>query len=175
MALNHADIVQAVYAEQPAERTLAGALAFLLRLLPRLPPLERAGLLLKPAGENITPYNGQMVSAGRICYPSGQIFKVLTDVPTTNGPGWADDGTVDPSRYLAVQAKEPDKEPEKPVEPTDHVVIIQKLDALTALVQALTARPFPDYEIKGTIPQSFMLQQVGLKPGPFTVDIKKKP
>src|SRR6185436_15696744 len=97
--LNHLDAVQYVYSLQPAEKTLPGALAFLLRLLDALPVSERAGLLLKPAGENIVPYNGQMVSAGRICYPDGQLYKVLTDVPTTNGPSWQDDGTVDPSRY----------------------------------------------------------------------------
>jgi hypothetical protein len=109
-AQNHADVVQQLAAEAPAEKTLEGALQFTLRVVGRLNalyPAERAGLLVKPSGENVIPYSGSVVSAGRICYPSGQLFKVLTDVPTTNGPSWQDNGTVDPSRYLAVTDAQP--------------------------------------------------------------------
>lgn len=144
---NHGDIVQAVWNEQPPEHTLAGALAFLLRLLPRLPANEAAGLLLKDAGENIIPFNGQLVSAGRICYPSGEIVKVLTDVPTTNGPSWQDDGLVDPSRYLAVEQepqKESEKEPDKEPPPVvDLSVVHAKLDAVLAALTALQAKKAP--------------------------------
>jgi hypothetical protein len=57
------------------------------------------GLLMKTAGDNIYTCGGQNYSAGRVCYPSGHIFKILTDVPTTNGPEWADDGYVDAAQY----------------------------------------------------------------------------
>lgn len=57
------------------------------------------GLLIKTAGDNIYTCGGVNYSAGRVCYPNGHIFKILTDVPTTNGPEWADDGFVDPQRY----------------------------------------------------------------------------
>lgn len=89
---NHHDIVQQMHARQPPDPTLDGALAFLLRLIARLQqafPAERVGLLIKTAGENIVPYHGTSVSAGRIVYPDHDLLvKVLTDVPTTNGPSW---------------------------------------------------------------------------------------
>jgi hypothetical protein len=61
-----------------------------------------AGLLIKPAGENIVTWRGYTFSAGRICYPDGQLYKVITDVGPggANGPGWKDDGFVDRNRYL---------------------------------------------------------------------------
>ena len=46
---------------------------------------EGAGLLIKTGGENIVSWQGKSFAAGRICYPDGKIWKVLTDVPTTNG------------------------------------------------------------------------------------------
>jgi hypothetical protein len=61
---------------------------------------EKAGLLIKDGGENIISWHGLSFSAGRICYPDGHIYKVLTDIPATNGPSWQDDGFVDPSRYV---------------------------------------------------------------------------
>jgi hypothetical protein len=67
---------------------------------------EKAGLLIKTGGENIITWHGMSFSAGRICYPDGHIYKVLTDIPATNGPSWQDDGFVDPSRY--VPAIDPD-------------------------------------------------------------------
>jgi hypothetical protein len=51
-----------------------------------------AGLLLKPGGENIVTWKGQSFSAGRIVYPNGHLFKLLSDIPTTNGPSWQDEG-----------------------------------------------------------------------------------
>jgi hypothetical protein len=59
------------------------------------------GLLLKPGGENIVTWNGRSYSASRMCYPDGHIYKLLSDVPTTNGPSWQDDGFVDRSLYVA--------------------------------------------------------------------------
>ena len=61
---------------------------------------EGAGLLLKPAGENIVSWRGQSFAAGRIIYADGHLFKVLTDVGRggANGPSWQDEGFLDPSR-----------------------------------------------------------------------------
>jgi len=98
---NHLDIVREVYAATPADKTVAGALVFTVRVIQRLNqlfPAERAGLLLKSAGENHVPYTTKLgdvqVSASRICYPDLKLWKVLSDVPTTNGPQWLDDGFV---------------------------------------------------------------------------------
>jgi hypothetical protein len=65
------------------------------------------GLLIKRGGENIVHWRGEWYSAGRICYPDGRIFKVLSDIPTTNGPSWQDNGYVDRSLY--VPAIDPDR------------------------------------------------------------------
>lgn len=102
-AQDHRDVVAQVAAESAPERTLEGAMAFTLRVLARLNalyPAERAGLLEKVAGENIVPYSGTLVSASRIAYPNQHVFKILTDVPTTNGPQWADDGVAAIGGYM---------------------------------------------------------------------------
>jgi hypothetical protein len=59
-----------------------------------------AGLLIKNGGENIVSWRGYSFAAGRICYPDGHIWKVLSDVPTTNGPSWQDNDFVDRGLYL---------------------------------------------------------------------------
>jgi hypothetical protein len=101
MVVEHSSTARAVYALEPPAGTVEGALGYVTRLLAALPAEERAGYLLKPGGENIAPLpDGAMVSVGRLCYPDGQIYKVMTDVPHGE-PEWADDGTVDPSRYRA--------------------------------------------------------------------------
>jgi hypothetical protein len=63
---------------------------------------EGAGLLIKTAGENIVPWKGYVFAAGRICYPDGHIFKVISDVGPggANGPSWQDNGFVDTKLYL---------------------------------------------------------------------------
>jgi hypothetical protein len=58
------------------------------------------GLLIKNGGENIVSWQGKSFAAARICYPDGHIYKVLSDVPTTNGPSWQDNGFVDRSLYV---------------------------------------------------------------------------
>jgi hypothetical protein len=58
------------------------------------------GLLIKNGGENIVSWKGYSFAAARICFPDGHIYKVLTDVPTTNGPSWQDNGFVSPSMYV---------------------------------------------------------------------------
>ena len=47
---------------------------------------EGAGLLIKNGGENIVGWQGYSFAAARICYPDGHIYKVLTDVPSTQRP-----------------------------------------------------------------------------------------
>jgi len=61
---------------------------------------QGAGLLIKNGGENIVAWKGYSFSAARICYPDGHIYKLLSDVPTTNGPSWQDNGFVERSLYL---------------------------------------------------------------------------
>ncbi len=61
---------------------------------------QGAGELIKNGGENIVSWKGYSFAAGRICYPDGHIYKVLTDVGGGNGAGWADNGFVDPSLYV---------------------------------------------------------------------------
>jgi hypothetical protein len=63
---------------------------------------EKAGLLVKTSGENIVPWQGNIFSAGRICYPDGHIYKVIGDVGPggANTPSWSDNGFVDPSLYV---------------------------------------------------------------------------
>ena len=61
---------------------------------------QGAGLLIKNGGENIVSWKGLSFSAARICYPDGHIYKLLSDVPTTNGPSWQDNGFVDRSLYM---------------------------------------------------------------------------
>ncbi|HYN08551.1 MAG TPA: hypothetical protein VES67_14305 [Vicinamibacterales bacterium] len=61
---------------------------------------EGAGLLIKNGGENIVSWQGRSFAAGRICYPDGHIYKVLSDIPGTNGPSWQDNDFVDRSLYV---------------------------------------------------------------------------
>jgi hypothetical protein len=61
---------------------------------------QGAGLLIKNGGENVVSWKGFSFAAARICYPDGHIYKLLTDVPSTNGPSWQDNGFVDRSLYM---------------------------------------------------------------------------
>lgn len=63
---------------------------------------EGGGLLIKDSGENIVFWQGYWLSIGRICFPDGHIFKVLSDVGEggANGPIYDDNGFVDPRRYV---------------------------------------------------------------------------
>lgn len=77
---------------------------------------DGCGLLQKgPGGENEFMVNGVSYSISRVCYPDGHIFKILSDAGPggQNGPQWADDGTVDPSRYRVAIA--PDGSTPQPV------------------------------------------------------------
>jgi hypothetical protein len=63
---------------------------------------QGGGLLIKNGGENIISWQGYSFAIGRICFPGGHIFKILTDVGDggTNGPGWHDEGFVEADRYV---------------------------------------------------------------------------
>jgi hypothetical protein len=103
MTVEHFDVVRQLYQEAPAERTVEGALAFTLRVIARLNqqfPDEGAGLLIKKAGENILAYESTSVSVARICYPDQKLYKILSDVPATNGPQWLDDGFAQVGGYV---------------------------------------------------------------------------
>lgn len=78
---------------------------------------EGAGLLLKPAGENVVNWRGQTFSAGRLCYPGGLVIKVITDVGPggQNGAGWHEEDVVDATRY--VPAMDPAGDAPPPIGP----------------------------------------------------------
>lgn len=147
MVVDHHSIAQQVYGAVLPARTVEGVLGYLTALLDALPRFEQAGYLLKPAGENIAPLpDGTLVSVGRVCYPDGQLYKVLTDVPN-GGPEWADDGTVDPSRYRAFVASAPPAPPSLPPptvnEQHDSIIggllmLEMKLDALRVQIDVNT-------------------------------------
>lgn len=80
-------------------RTTAGAFEITKRVAWALRG-EGAGLLIKNGGENIVSWRGYSFSASRICAPDGHIYKILSDVPTTNGPSWQDNDFVEPNRYV---------------------------------------------------------------------------
>jgi hypothetical protein len=63
---------------------------------------EGMGLLIKTGGENIISWQGFSFAIGRVCYPDGHIYKVLSDVGDggTNGPSWSDNDFVDASLYV---------------------------------------------------------------------------
>src|SRR5262249_58080594 len=61
---------------------------------------EGVGLLIKNGGENVVAWKGRSFSASRVCLPNGHIYKVLSDVPTTNAPSFQDNDYVDPSLYV---------------------------------------------------------------------------
>lgn len=100
--LNHLDTVRACYLDNPPEHTVQDVLHYTLRIILALPPEEEAGLLFKEAGENIARFGNFPVSAGRICYPDGQLYKVAMNIPQGNEPEWLDDGFVDRGRYIRV-------------------------------------------------------------------------
>lgn len=57
-----------------------------------------AGLLLKSSGDNTVPWLGYTFSASRICYPDGQLWKIISDAGPggANQPIFSDNGLIDP-------------------------------------------------------------------------------
>lgn len=101
------DLVNCIHAGVNPSKTVEGAFEVTKRVAWALRN-EGAGLLIKNGGENIISWQGYSFSAGRICYPDGHIFKVLTDIPATNGPSWQDNDFVDPKLYVpAIDPRKP--------------------------------------------------------------------
>ena len=63
---------------------------------------EGAGLLIKDSGENIVLWQGRSFSATRICYPNGQIYKLMNDAGPggANSPAFDDNDFVEPALYV---------------------------------------------------------------------------
>ena len=87
-----------VAAVRPAH-TVAGAFEVTKRIAWLLRG-SGGGLLIKNGGENIVLWKGFSFAAARISFRDGHIWKVLSDVPTTNGPSWQDNDFVDRSLYV---------------------------------------------------------------------------
>jgi len=87
MKVNHLNIVQDEHAKNPpVSGSLESVFAFEQRVLARLAlefPGEKWGYL-KKGGENTIQHNGETVKVGRVCDPSSQLYKIATDIPTTN-------------------------------------------------------------------------------------------
>lgn len=133
------EVVQKVWNEMKPDGSVDKNINFLVNLCQALK--DGSGLLEKPAGENIGLYQpaGKMVSISRICYPNGQLYKVLTDAGPggANGAGWADDGLVEASRYIAVAPGLPPEGPQEPPSapippPVDLEPILKEIEALKA-------------------------------------------
>jgi hypothetical protein len=63
---------------------------------------DGAGLLIKEGGENTTGWMGYSFSISRICYPNGNIVKVVSDAGPGggNGAAWDDSLYVDSKLYV---------------------------------------------------------------------------
>jgi hypothetical protein len=96
---NKEKLVECIHDHVNPARTVEGAFEVTKRVAWALRG-EGAGLLIKNGGENIVGWLGYSFAASRICYPDGHIYKVLTDVPGTNGPSWQDNDFVDRSLYV---------------------------------------------------------------------------
>ena len=71
---------------------------------------EGAGLLIKIGGDNAILWQGYSFSSSRICYPDGNIFKLIIDAGPggTNVPTLADNDFVDKSLYVpAIDPRKP--------------------------------------------------------------------
>jgi len=162
---NHADIVARVKADR-FEHGLDGMLDFCLRVIAAVKkgnketPGELIGLRTSIAGgESTTTYHGVLVRTNRLCYPDGQVVKILGDSGPTeasaNTPQW-NLGEVDPSAYVAVDGPivlPPPVIDPPPVDPppmTEYVSLLAAVDALRRevvtmklAVQLLVERPDP--------------------------------
>ena len=63
---------------------------------------DGGGLLIKESGENVVRWQGYSLSATRICFPDGHIYKIIGDAGPggANSPGFDDNGFVDRSLYV---------------------------------------------------------------------------
>ena len=136
MPSDHFLIVRRIHTAQRPTGEPASNLAFLLALLAALPQDERAGLLRKDVGENIVFYapKNVSVSMGRICYPNGELRKVLTDVGPggANGPAWNLDGSVNANLWIEVSSV---SLPPPDEHPTEFEVLRAELSALQRQIE----------------------------------------
>ena len=63
---------------------------------------EGAGLLIKGSGDNVVIWQGFSLSASRLCYPDGHIYKLMSDAGPggANSPQFSDNDFVDRSLYV---------------------------------------------------------------------------
>ncbi len=92
---NYIDLVEDIHALVKPAHTPEGAFEVTKRVAWALRE-HGAGLLIKEGGDNVVEWRGKRFSAGRVIFTNGHLFKVLTDIPTTNGPSWQDEG-IDPA------------------------------------------------------------------------------
>lgn len=170
---DHSDIVREQYALQPptigeslpASEQVQSLLAYLLRVRAALPQDEKPGLLRKDAGENVIFYApaGFNISISRICYPDGQLYKVMqnagpqfpgADRNNANAPTWADDGLVEKARYIGgpfdavelppVPVPVPVDPPGAPVDPAEPdplvAFLVNGLTHISAQVEAIDTK-----------------------------------
>lgn len=100
--VNHVDEVKSLAAKFPIDRTSEKSIfQFTKRVAFELHKVDGCGLLIKDGGENVVIENGKSYSISRVCYPDGQIYKILSDAGPggANGPQWSDDGKVEPNRF----------------------------------------------------------------------------
>src|SRR5262245_52576601 len=94
-----AALVQCIVAAISPPHTVEGAFEVTKRVAWQLRD-QGFGLLRKDGGDNIVAWKGRSFSVSRVCLKDGHIFKVLTDVPTTNGPSWQDNQFVDAGLFV---------------------------------------------------------------------------
>ena len=167
-------IVQQVVGAQPVDNTSEAAiLKSVLRVIAALPPSERAGLLRKDGGENITPYApaGVNVSISRVAYPNGDIAKIFSDAGPngTNGPIWTLEGNVGADRYVPVVGDVPNEPNPGTPDPnpgmTDVLVYLDTIDKLSHLIlQEARAEAAKQEEFR---------QKVGVEYGKFLKAVGK--
>lgn len=109
---------------------------YLLRTLELLPAADQIGYCkAPPGGENsITLPDGTLVRVGRVCWPNGQIVKIMFDVPN-GGPQWVEED-VQPALYhpYADDHEPPDPEPPPDDELAERVTALEQQAKMQALI-----------------------------------------
>lgn len=141
--IDHSDVMRTLKA--PLNDSVEHIFAFTKSVVTRFAG-EGCGFLQK-VGENVIVVGEDSLSISRVCYPDGQIYKVLSDAGPggQNGPQWVDDGVVDAGRYRAsVREDNPAPVPGPPPGPPPGIPIEmilelnQRIDDLSDEVDKLT-------------------------------------
>ncbi len=95
-------VVTQIYNQVNPPKTAAGSFEVTKRVAWAL-KAKNVGLLRKDGGDNVIQWQGINFSACRVAFPDGHIFKIMGDCGDggANTPEWADNGSVDPSLYVA--------------------------------------------------------------------------